>query len=130
LTAYLNKGVSAGFITADQKQQALDVYNDAKVTAIIPAANMRAALASLVGTVAEAAINQYTTTANVTGKAFTVVDFSTEVSNAASIAETKGNPTTGRLRTLFKNSFKAESFLTIAPLLAHEAIHQDLVGAG
>jgi hypothetical protein len=98
------------------------------VQSIFPSANLRAALASLVGTVGEPAIGQYTTGANVTGKAFTVVDFSTEVSNAASIAETTGNPVTKRIRTLFKTSFKGESFLALAPMLAHEAVHQDLVG--
>ena len=129
LTAYLNAEISAGFITSDQKTAALATYNDATITSEIPAPNMRAALASLTGTIANGAIAQFTTSANVTGKAFTVVDFSTEVSTAAEIAETTGNVTTKRIRTLFKTSFKGESFLTLAPFLAHEALHQDLVGA-
>jgi hypothetical protein len=129
LTSYLNKEVTAGTITSAQKTQALGIYNDATITSEFPSANMRAGLASLVGTVAEDAINQYTTSANVTGKPFTVVDFSTEVSNSAVVAETTGNVTTKRIRTLFKTSFKGESFLTLAPFLAHEAIHQDIVGA-
>lgn len=129
LTAYLDKEVAAGFITSAQKTQALATYNDANVQSIIPAANLRAALVSLTGTVAESAIAQFTTTGNASGKPFTVVDFSTEVSNAAVIAETTGNPTTKRIRTLLKTSFKGENFLALAPFLAHEAIHQDAVGS-
>ena len=129
LTDYLDKAVAAGFLTADQKTQALATYNDSAITSIFPSANLRAGLAALTGTVAESAIASYTTTANASGKAYTVVDFSTEVSNAASIAETTGNPTTKRIRTLFKTSFKGESFLTLAPMLAHEAVHQDAVGS-
>jgi hypothetical protein len=129
LTSYLNAEVSSGFITPAQMTSALATYNDSTITALIPAPNLRAALASLTGTIADGAIAQFTTGANVTGKPFTVVDFSTEVSNAAEIAETTGNPATGRIRTLFKTSFKGESFLTLAPFLAHEAVHQDLVGA-
>jgi hypothetical protein len=128
LTNYLTAEVNAGTITSDQETAALNVYNDAAVKSEFPAPNMRAALASLTGTVADGAIDQYTTTANVTGKPFTVVDFSSEVSNSAVIAETKGTPSTGRLRTLFKTQYEGESFLTLAPFLAHEMVHQDLVG--
>ena len=129
LTAYLNAEVSSGFITPDQKTAALATYNDATIKSEIPAPNMRAALASLTGTVADGAIAQFTTGANATGKAFTVVDFSTEVSSAAVIAETTGNVVTKRIRTLFKTSYEGENFLALAPFLAHEAVHQDLVGA-
>jgi hypothetical protein len=129
LTAYLDKEVAAGFITSAQKTQALATYNDSTITSLVPSANMRAALASLTGTVAENAIAQFTTNANVTGKPFTVVDFSTEVSSSAVVAETTGNVSTKRIRTLFKTSFKGENFLALAPFLAHEALHQDVVGA-
>lgn len=130
LTNYLNAEVAAGTITSAQMTSALAVYNSSTVAAEIPAPNLRAALASLTGTVADSAIDQYTTGDNVTGKPFTVVDFSTEVSTSAIIAETKGNPTTKRLRTLFKTQYEGESFLTLAPFLAHEMVHQDFVGAG
>jgi len=129
LTAYLDKEVASGFITAAQKTAALAVYNDATVTSEVPAPNMRAALASLTGTIADGAIAQFTTNANVTGKPFTVIDFSTEVSSSAVIAETTGNVVTKRIRTLFKTSYKGENFLALAPFLAHEAVHQDVVGA-
>jgi hypothetical protein len=129
LTNYLNAEVSSGFITAAQETSALATYNDTTIKSLVPAPNMRAALASLTGTIGDSAIAQFTTGANVTGKPFTVIDFSTEVSNAAEIAETTGNTTTKRLRTLFKTGLEGESFLTLAPFLAHEAVHQDLVGA-
>jgi hypothetical protein len=128
LTAFLDKKVTLGQITADQKAAALTQFNDTTIKSIVPSANLRAALVSLVGTVAEDAIAQFTTGKNVTGKAFTVIDFSTEVSNSAVIAETTGNPVTKRIRTLLKTDLKGESFIALSAVLAHEAIHQDLVG--
>ena len=97
--------------------QALGVYNSTSITSEFPSPNIRAGLASLVGTFAEGAIDSYTTSDNASGKPFTVVDFSSEVSNAATIAETTGNVVTKRIRTLFKNSYKGENFLALAPIL-------------
>lgn len=129
LTAFLDKKVAAGIITADEKTAALAKFNDTTIKSLIPSANLRAALVSLVGTVAEGAIDAYTTTGNVTGKKFTIIDYSSEVSGSAVVSETKGNPTTGRLRTLYKTSFQGESFIALSANLAHEAVHQDIVGS-
>ncbi len=129
LTAYLTAEVADGIITSAQMTQALGVYNSTSITSEFPSPNIRAGLASLVGTFAEGAIDSYTTSDNASGKPFTVVDFSSEVSNAATIAETTGNVVTKRIRTLFKNSYKGENFLALAPILAHEAVRQDMVGA-
>lgn len=127
LTAFLDAKVAAGVIDAAKKQSALDTYNSANAQSIVPSANLRAAIVSLVGTVAEPSINSMLTSNNVTGKAFTVVDFSaTEVSASAVVAETKNNPTTGRLRTLFKSIFQGESFQALSAIITLESLRQDV----
>lgn len=127
LTDFLDAKIAAGQINATQKQAALDRYNDPTTQSIIPSANLRAAMVSLVGTAGEGAILSMLTAANASGSPFTVIDFSTEVSQSAPIAETKGNPATGRLRTLFKTQFQGEPFQVLSVILAHEALHQDAV---
>lgn len=129
LTAFLDAKVSAGTIDSAKKQFALDQFNNATNQSTVPSANLRAAIVSLVGTVAEPAITNLMGTDNVTAKRYTVIDFSTEVSGSTPIAETKGNPDTGRLRTLLKTSYKGESFQALSATLAHESLHQDLVGS-
>ena len=103
---------------------ALALYNNSTIISEGPAPNMRAALASLTGTISDTAIDQFEPAITLTGKPFTVIDFSTEVSNAAEIAETTGNVTAERIHTLFKPSYEGESFLALAPMLAHEAVRQ------
>jgi len=123
LDSFLQKKVANGTITAAQKNAAMAQYNDANVQLIFPNHNLRAALVSLVGTVGEPAINVYLTDQNITGRPFTVVDFSAEVSPSAVVAETKAKD--GRLRTLFKTQYRGEPFQVLSGYLAHEALHQD-----
>jgi len=125
LNAYLDAKVNAGTLTTAQRTTALARFNDATTTSIVPNANLRAAMASLVGTVGEPAIEVMLTSANPTNQPFTVVDFSSEVSGGAVVAETKVSATTGRLRTLFKTSLQGEPFQVLATFLAHEALHTD-----
>lgn len=129
LTAFLDAKVAAGQITSAQRESALNLYNNTTVQSIVPSANLRAALVSLVGTVGEGAIDSMLTADNASGQPFTVIDFSDEVSSSAPIAETKGNPTSGRLRTLLKTSFRGEPFQALGAILAHEALHQDAVAS-
>jgi hypothetical protein len=129
LTQFLDAKVTAGNISTQQRQTALDQFGDPTNSSLVPSANLRAAIVSLVGTVAEPAISHLLDDDNVTGLKYTVIDFSTEVSGSVVVAETKGNPTTGRLRTVFKPSFAGEPFQALGAILAHEALHQDLVGA-
>lgn len=123
-TAFMNKKVSMGLITQATENTALAQYNDATVQSIVPDANLRAAMLSLYGTVGQPAIDAMLNGDNQTGKPQTVVDFSTEVSSGADVAETlvvKGN----RLRTLFKESYAGEPFEALSTWVAHEAMHQD-----
>jgi hypothetical protein len=126
LVTFLGKKVAAGAITADEQTAALAKFDDATNASIVPSANLRAAIVSLVGTAAEPAIDSLLGTANATGKKYTVIDFSaTEISNNATVSETILNATTGRLRTLYKSSYQGESFINLSANIAHEALHQD-----
>jgi hypothetical protein len=126
LVTHLDKKVTAGTITADEKTAALALFDDTTNKSTVPSANLRAAIVSLYGTVGESSIPHLLGTSNVTGKRYSVIDFSdSEVSASALVAETLINPTNGRLRTLYKSSFKGENFLALSANLAHEALHQD-----
>ncbi|MGC4033333.1 MAG: hypothetical protein QM754_16700 [Tepidisphaeraceae bacterium] len=124
LVTFLNKKVSAGIITSAQASAAITNYYDSStVAAIIPNANLRAALASLVGTAAEPAIASYIGKTNVTGKQYTLVDFGT-VSSGTPVGETKLSPG-GRLNLTINSAFAGEPFQVLSATLAHEALHQD-----
>jgi len=122
-TSFMRKKRDAGLITEAQRQQAVDLYNNATVQSIIPNANLRAALASLVGTVGEPAIDSIINGQNSTGKPWTVVDFSSEARPGAVVAESLINPDTGRVRMLFKTDYRGEPFQALAGYLAHETMH-------
>lgn len=122
-TSFMRRKRDAGLITEAQRQQAVDLYNDATVQSIIPNANLRAALASLVGTVGEPAINSIINGDNSTGKPWTIVDFSAEARPGAVVAESLINPTSGRVRMLFKQEYRGEPFQALAGYLAHETMH-------
>ncbi|MCS7033049.1 MAG: hypothetical protein NZ561_03535, partial [Phycisphaerae bacterium] len=53
LTSFLDRKIAAGTIDAAKKQFALNQYNDATNKSTVPSNNLRAAIVSLVGTVAE-----------------------------------------------------------------------------
>lgn len=124
LTAFLQKKVDLGIITAATRDAALARYNSATTKSIIPDANMRAAMVSLVGTVGEAAIASYLDGKNLSGKPYTIIAFDTTPDGTVPVAQTMIS-STGRLRTIVKPEFKGEPFQVLAVHLAHEAIHQD-----
>lgn len=126
LTAFFNDKIAQGLLTSEQKTTALNQFNDVNNQSLVPAPNIRAGIVALVGTVAETAIDDLLGTDNVTGKKYTIIDFSTDVTGSATIAETKANPTTGRLRTLFKTTYRGEPFQVLSAMMAHEAVHQDI----
>lgn len=128
LNDFLDARIAVGSITETQKQQALARFNDNVVKQLVPAANLRAAIVSLVGTVGESAIPALLDGQNDTGKRYTIIDFSNEVSPSAVVAETKVNDA-GRLRTLIKPSFAGEPFQALSAIMAHEALHQDITNS-
>jgi hypothetical protein len=124
-TTFMQRKVTAGLITDAQRQQAINLYNNATVRGIVPNANLRAALASLVGTVGEPAIDSMINGDNPTGKPWTVIDFSSETRNNTLVAETLLRTDTNRLRTLFKEEYRGEPFQALAGYIAHETLHTD-----
>ena len=121
---FLKAKVSKGTIDQAKADATLARYDDARVNEIIPSPNLRAALLSLVGTIAEPAIATMLDGQNVSGRAFTVIDFTDETSPQAEVAETKANGV-GRLRTILKPQFAGEPFQVLGAYLGHEALHQD-----
>jgi hypothetical protein len=126
LVSFLDKKITLGIIDETDKTSALSRFDDSATASLVPSANLRAAIVSLMGTVGEPAIASLLDGQNQTGKNYTVIDFSaTEVSGSAQVAESILNPQTGRLRTLYKSSFQGESFINLSANIAHEALHQD-----
>ncbi len=121
---FLQAKVAKGTIDRAKADATLARYDDARVNEIIPSPNLRAALLSLVGTFAEPAIATMLDGQNVSGRPFTVIDFTDETSPQAEVAETKANGV-GRLRTILKPQFAGEPFQVLGAYLAHEALHQD-----
>ena len=127
LTAFLQKKVDQGLISAAQMTAALAKYNSASAKSIIPDHNLRAALLSLTGTFAETAIACYLDGSNATGKPYTIVTFQTPADPTVPVAQSTLNTTTNRLSTVIKPEFKGEDFKALSAFLAHEALHQDPV---
>lgn len=123
LTAFLDKKVADGTITTAERTSALALYNNADHRIRIPNHNLRAAIASLTGTMAEEAVNVFLGTANVTGKPYTFIDFAA-TSNAAVIADTTVT-SQNRLEIRIKPTFSGEHFAALSAILAHESVHQD-----
>ncbi|HEV2293142.1 MAG TPA: hypothetical protein VGR35_04755 [Tepidisphaeraceae bacterium] len=123
LTAFLDAKVARGTISTAQRNAALDLYNNADHRIRIPNHNLRAAIASLHGTLAEGAINVFLGTANTTGKPYTFIDFA-PTSAAAVIAETTVT-SQNRLEIRIKPTFSGEHFAALSATLAHESVHQD-----
>ncbi len=127
LGAFLQRKVDKTFITATQRTAALARYNNATTKSIIPDANLRAALVSLTGTLAEGAIASYLDGKNLSGKAYTIIDFQDPPDPTALVAQSIV-ASNGRIRTLVKPAFRGEAFQVLSAYLAHEALHQDTVG--
>ncbi len=120
LTAFLQKKVDLGIITAGQRDAALARYNNATTKNLVPDANLRAAMVSLTGTLAEGAIASYLDGSNLSGKPYTIVDFSTPPDPTVPVAQTIIR-SDERLRTLVKPQYAGESFEALSAILAHEA---------
>jgi hypothetical protein len=123
LTLLLDKKVAAGQITAAQKTTALTQFNGTAANTIVPDHNLRAALISLTGTIAEAAIPTILNGNNLSGKPYLKVEFATPRPSAI-IADTDIT-LTGKLRIRVKPEFAGESFIALSAILAHETLHQD-----
>ena len=125
LSTFFSAKVTRGIITASQRTTALSQFDSSANIAIVPDANLRAAIVSLTGTVAEAAINAYFGTANTTGRTWSsVAADATRFGADARYAETRVT-STGRLQTILNPIYQGEDFRSLSALFAHEALHQD-----
>ncbi len=124
LTSFLNKKVALGILTTAQRNNALNRYNASATRSIVPDANLRAAMVSLVGTFAEPAIAAYLDGTNLSGKPYTTVDFDNPPDPSVPVAQTFVT-STGRLRCIVKPEFRGEAFQVLSAFLGHEALHQD-----
>jgi hypothetical protein len=124
LATFMQFKVNRGLINATQRDAAMAKFDDAVVAQTVPEANMRAALVSLIGTLAEPAIDAYLTGDNLSGKKYSFVGFGTLSDATAPVAQTivRGD---GRLQTVIRTEFRGEAFQAISAWLAHEALHQD-----
>jgi hypothetical protein len=123
LTTLLDKKVAAGQITAAQKTSALTRFNSSAANTIIPDHNLRAALCSLVGTIAEPAIAVIIDGKNLSNKPYLKVEFGTPRASAI-IADTDVT-LTGKLRIRVRPEFSGENIGALSAILAHESLHQD-----
>ncbi len=124
LTALLAAKIADGTITGLQRDRALAGYDSSSNRSTIPDHNMRAALFSLTGTLAESAISTYLTADNASGSPYTILEFQDTTDPGVIIAETRVLDN-GRLRLRIKTDFRGENFAAISTILAHEAVHQD-----
>ena len=124
LVNFMNQKVAKKIITAAQAADAVAIYDSSTAAGLIPSPNLRAGLASLVGTVGEPAIQSYIGKSNVTGKPYSFIGFSSTISNSAPIGETKVL-SNGRLNLVVRPTFNGEDFRALSAMLAHESMHQD-----
>jgi hypothetical protein len=127
LDAFLTSKVSQGLITAAQRVTALGIFDNPDNAPYVPSANLRAAIAALVGTVGEPAIASYLGKSNTTANRYTAITFDGTISASAPISETKLS-SGGRLSLKIRPTYAGEDFRALSAVLAHEAIHQDLPG--
>jgi hypothetical protein len=119
LAAFLDKKVNREkTITAAKRQEMLDKYDNADMKSIIPAHNLRAAVLSLAGTVAEAAIDVWLGTKNTTGKVPLFVGFGAIGSGARDVE--LSYTSTNRLKLTFKTDYQGESFAALSARFAGE----------
>ncbi len=124
LEAFLTKKVTRErTINETQKTAALANYDSSANKGIVPAHNLRAAIASLVGTIGAPAIDFYFGTANSTGKTPILVTFDgAQISSNTIVAE--GSYTnTNRYKLIFNPNYAGEHFGALSGRLAHEAMH-------
>lgn len=120
-TAFMDKKVTMGLITDATEATALANYNSALAKEMIPSANLRAALFSLYGTVAEPSIAAIFGKSNATGKHFTIVGFSSDI-NATFYETDLTNK--NRLRTQLTTDYQGEPFQALSTVLAQESMEQ------
>jgi hypothetical protein len=121
LVDFLGKKVAAGTITSARRDAALADYDSSANASIAPSPVIRAAIVSLVGTVAEPAIESFFRGQNATGRAPTVMNFDGSLfSSSARFVETKVL-SNGRLRVIFNPDYQGESFVALSALLGGEA---------
>ena len=118
LDSFMQKKVDQATITAQQKATAMDTFDSTVTKARIPHPNLRAALVSLTGTFAEAAIS------NFLGPKYIIVTFLDPQDSTVEVARTTAAPD-GRLRTIFRPEYDGEAFQVLSAWMAHEALHQD-----
>ncbi len=124
LSTFLSAKVTAGKLTSAQRTSRLNQFTNSANIAIIPDANIRAAVISLAGTIAESAIDAYFGTANLTGRTWSTVEADgSRFGVDARYAETR--IVNGRLQTIINPVYQGEDFRSLSALLAHEALHQD-----
>jgi hypothetical protein len=119
LNAFLQKKVDAGVITQAKKDEAMATYNSSAAKARVDNANLRAAIISLTGTFAEAAISSFL------GPNYLVVAFLDPGDPTVEVAKTTARDTDGRLRTIFRPEYQGEPFQALSLWVAHEALHTD-----
>jgi hypothetical protein len=129
LEAFLASKVAQGRITDAQRDAALDGFNSTTARNIIPDHNVRAAVYSLVGTVAEAAIDAFVDGENLTGRPYTFIGVAASDPDVP-IADTDIRESDGRLRIRVQPGFSSEPFQVLSAVLAHESIHQDADAGG
>lgn len=123
LTAFLDEKMARGLLNPSRRDAALRLYDNPDNRIRIPNHNLRAAIASLRGTLAEEAVDAFLGNANVTGMPYTYIDFA-PTSDAAVIADTTMT-SQGRLEIRIKPTFSGEHFAALSAVLAHESVHQD-----
>lgn len=119
LAAFLqNKVTREKTISADKRSAMLAKFDDAAMKAIIPAHNLRAAVLSLVGTIAEPAIDVWLGTKNTTGRVPIFVGYGAIGSSARDVELAYTG--SGRLKLTFKTDYQGESFAALSARIAGE----------
>ncbi|MCC6383233.1 MAG: hypothetical protein IT304_12060 [Dehalococcoidia bacterium] len=121
----LEKALDQRGASAAVKKAALDRY-DQVPAAIVPSPKARAALAALVGTFAEPALDYLLTANNCTGKPAALVAFQPPPDAPRLLARVTFNEDGRRIVSLNPIT-EGERIEHLMPLLAHEAIHCDRI---
>ena len=92
--------------------------------ALVPSANLRAAILSLVGTIGEPAIGYYLDGKNTTGKTLSQIAVGGATFNGPlPVAETSYTGT-GKLKFALNPAYAGESFVVLSGRMAHEVLHE------
>ncbi|MGH2558904.1 MAG: hypothetical protein ACRDJH_07555 [Thermomicrobiales bacterium] len=109
-------------LSFDEREEALDVYDDPAVQAIIPAPNLRASLLMLTGwDPYQITIDAVLDGANPSGEPFQALEFADiGIADAVATIEYSSN---GRFRMIFNEQFATESPEQLIPVIVHESLH-------